>query len=172
MNRDQHLMVLSNSVVEQAKEHRAKLCFAESLTGGSLASAIVSVPGASEVFLGGIVAYQNVAKTELLQVSAELIERHGVVSVAVARSMAQGGLKLFKQPSDPCVISVATTGVAGPGAQNGVPAGTYVVALAVDDFEQAHEFQFNGSREEVRAAAASSALSMLKDYFEQKSALP
>jgi PncC family amidohydrolase len=161
-------MALSKLVVELAKAHRVNLCFAESLTGGSLASAIVSVPGASEVFLGGIVAYQNVAKTDLLQVSTELIERHGVVSVEVARAMAQGGLKLFKLPSDLSVISVATTGVAGPDAQNGVPAGTFVVALAVDDFEMADEFQVNGSREEVRAAAVSSALSMLKDYFEQK----
>src|SRR3990167_1054313 len=87
-----------------------RLATAESCTGGLVAAACTELAGSSDWFERGVVSYSNAAKTELLGVPAALIEAHGAVSEPVARAMAAGGLA-----RSPTQLSVAVTGVAGPG---------------------------------------------------------
>ena len=93
-----------------AAQSGLKLATAESCTGGLIAAILTEVPGSSDVFERGFVTYSNEAKTELLGVPAELIEKHGAVSEEVARAMASGALGHSRAD-----IAVAVTGVAGPG---------------------------------------------------------
>lgn len=104
------------------------LACAESLTGGMVAARIVNVPGASNVLKGGIVAYNDEAKAELLGVSRETLEKHGAVSEQAALEMARGALKRFGAD-----VGVSTTGNAGPDAQGGAPVGQVYVAVAFAD---------------------------------------
>lgn len=125
---------------------------AESLTAGGLSRALTSVPGASDVFIGGITAYRTSVKTAELGVSPSLIDSHGVVSQEVAHAMAQGAKQKFGS-----TWAIATTGVAGPGPSDGVEAGTVWVAIA-GPIEQSIELALEGDREAVRSAAVSSAI--------------
>ena len=97
---------------------------AESLTGGNVAAALAAVPGASEAYLGGVVAYATDVKISVLGVASSLVERHGVVSAACAEAMAQGVRDLTG-----ATYGVATTGVAGPSEQEGKAVGTVFVGL-------------------------------------------
>lgn len=101
------------------------LAVAESLTGGMVADALVCVPGASACLRGAVVAYATDVKAELLDVPVEMLERLGPVHPDVARAMARG--VRFRLGAD---YGVATTGVAGPEPQDGVPPGTFHVAVA------------------------------------------
>jgi len=103
-----------------------RVTVAESCTGGLVAAAITEIPGSSEVFETGFVTYSNDAKIELLNVSADVLETFGAVSVATAWSMAQGALA-----ASGADVAVAITGVAGPGGgSEKKPVGTVVFARA------------------------------------------
>ena len=102
------------------------LATAESCTGGCIAHRLTNVPGASAVFLGGVVAYSNLAKQKFLGVRAGTLARHGAVSEATAREMAAGARKKFAAD-----FAVAVTGLAGPaGGTKAKPVGTVFLALA------------------------------------------
>ena len=101
---------LARSVIEAAAARGLMVAAAESCTGGLVAAALTSVAGSSAVVDRGFVTYSNAAKSELLDVPADLIERHGAVSEPVARVMAEGALA-----RSAARLSVAVTGVAGPG---------------------------------------------------------
>ncbi len=103
----------------------ATLATAESLTGGRLAARITAVPGASQAYVGGVVAYATEVKQDLLGVPDPLLARHGVVSPECARAMAEGARRLLGASH-----ALATTGVAGPDLQEGQPAGTVFVGVA------------------------------------------
>jgi len=106
--------------------HRRTLAVAESCTGGFLAHRLTNVPGSSAVFLGGVVAYSNQVKQDLLGVSAETLRRHGAVSEPVARAMAEGVRRLLRAD-----FALAVTGIAGPGGGTPAkPAGTAFIALS------------------------------------------
>ena len=108
------------NIVELLKEQKKTLATAESLTGGLVADAVVSIAGASEVFLGGIVSYTDGVKASLLGVRAETLSAHTAVSAEVAREMADGVRRLIG--SD---YAISTTGLAGPaGGSDGKPVGT------------------------------------------------
>ena len=111
-------------VVATLVDRGVTVATAESLTGGLIGATITSVPGSSQVFLGGVIAYDSRVKTELLGVPAELIARYTVVSEDVARSMAAG---LQKATDADWCISV--TGVAGPTGQEGHPPGEVWVCV-------------------------------------------
>jgi nicotinamide-nucleotide amidase len=117
---------LERVVGQLLREADCTVAVAESCSGGLIAERITSVPGASEYFAGGVVAYGNAAKVSLLNVSPELLEAEGAVSEPVARAMAEGARERFA--SD---FGLATTGISGPaGASDATPLGTLYVALA------------------------------------------
>jgi nicotinamide-nucleotide amidase len=130
---------------------------AESCTGGLLGARITAVPGASEVFLGGVVAYANEVKVRHVGVSEASLERYGAVSEAVARELAAGVAERFGADT-----GLGITGVAGPGGgSEGKPVGTVWIGVFVDGEVEAYHTRFPGEREEVRERAAQSALTSL-----------
>lgn len=137
---------------------------AESCTGGLIGAIITSVPGASSVFLGGVISYSNDVKKLLLNVPEDELSSFGAVSTQVAKSMALGVSKLTG--SD---FSVATTGIAGPGgAVPGKPVGTVCIGVSDGCRSLASTFHFKGNRDEVRKQTVYEAIAMLVDFAEGK----
>lgn len=175
---------LATDVVSLLRERRETLATAESLTGGLVAAALTDVVGSSAVIRGGIVAYATDVKRDVLTVDADVLNRQGAVSAAVAVEMAVRAGDLFASS-----WSVSTTGVAGPERQDGQPVGTVYVAVAgpgmsgspsrvsnVDAVESGVEdmvwpalgvetmtLALTGSRSEIRGLTVVHALQMLRD---------
>jgi nicotinamide-nucleotide amidase len=116
---------LEEAVVSDLVRQGATVAMAESLTGGLLCGALVSVPGASAVVRGGVVAYATDLKAQLAGVPETVLDRHGPVAADTAAAMAEGVRNLCA-----ATFGVATTGVAGPDPQDGHPPGTFHVAVA------------------------------------------
>jgi len=134
-----------------------RLATAESCTGGLVGAQIASVPGASEVYVGGVVAYSNALKTKLLGVSDALLTSHGAVSAEVAAAMARGACSLGAQ------CGVAVTGVAGPsGGSAEKPVGTVHLAVTTPEGEVHVRHHFAGDRAAVREFSATFALDLLR----------
>lgn len=132
---------------------------AESLTGGLLTATLVTVPGVSRVLRGGLVVYATDLKHSLAGVDADLLAARGPVDPDVALALARGARE--RCGAD---WGLATTGVAGPGPQDGVPAGTVYVALAgPGDAERVRALSIDGDRSHVRQAAVESALDLLRE---------
>jgi len=129
---------------------------AESLTGGLVAAALTDVPGASNAFRGGVVAYATELKAELLGVDVAMLKRHGPVYAPVAAAMANGVRQRLG-----ATIGVATTGIAGPGPQDGHPAGTVHVAVSLDGDTVVRTMALTGNRDEVRRLAVERVLGLL-----------
>jgi nicotinamide-nucleotide amidase len=129
---------------------------AESLTGGLVAVALTDVPGASNVFRGGIVAYATELKAQLLGVDVTVLKRHGPVYAPVAAAMAEGVRQRLG-----ATIGVATTGVAGPGPQDGHPAGTVHIAVSLAGDTVVRTMALAGSRDEVRRLTVERVLGLL-----------
>ncbi|MEO5589828.1 MAG: competence/damage-inducible protein A [Gemmatimonadaceae bacterium] len=148
---------LAALVIDELRRANLRLAVAESCTGGLLGERITAVPGASDVFDGGVIAYDNRVKTEILGVSATDIETHGAVSQEVATVMARSVRALLKVD-----IGVAITGIAGPGGGTpDKPIGT--VWVAIDGSEMtARCLRLFGTREEIRQRAAQAALDMVR----------
>jgi nicotinamide-nucleotide amidase len=125
---------------------------AESLTGGGLAQALSTLPGSSQIFRGSVTAYQSEVKNSVLKVPLELITEMGVVSEEVAVSMAAGVKDLMGS-----TWAISTTGVAGPGPADGVPAGTVWVAIE-GPISQTLQLELSGTREIVRNATIAGAI--------------
>ena len=145
-------------LVARMAEGGETLAVAESLTGGLLADAFVSVPGASAVFVGGVVSYATRIKSEVLGVSADLLARVGAPDPEVAVAMAVGVRQLLRS-----TVALATTGVAGPESQDGKPPGTIYVALATSRRTRVSATHVAGTRQQVRVAAVRQALDLLAD---------
>lgn len=129
---------------------------AESLTGGLLSSRVVSVPGASQWFRGGVVAYASELKQSLLGVPGTVLHDEGPVSGQVALAMAQGARETLG-----CDVAVAVTGVAGPQEQ-GKPVGTVAIAVAGPSGNSVREIGLPGDRATIRMLAASAALNLIR----------
>jgi nicotinamide-nucleotide amidase len=139
------------------------LTTAESCTGGMVAERITSVPGASDVFAGSVVAYSDGLKQHLLGVSSELLERHGAVSAEVAAAMAAGAR--MQLGSD---VAVAVTGIAGPGGGTpDKPVGLVYLHGAMPDAERARELNLPGDREQIRRRSTVAALHLLRTLLTQ-----
>jgi nicotinamide-nucleotide amidase len=134
----------------------ATLATAESLTGGRLAAAVTSVPGASVSYLGGMVTYATALKQTLLGVPAELVQRYGVVSAECARAMAAG----CRQATG-ATYALATTGVAGPDSQEGKPVGMVFVGIAGPHEVSTLTMELVGDRHQIQDRACREALSAL-----------
>ena len=145
-------------VVRLLAAGKKTLALAESCTGGGIAHRVTNVPGASAVFLGGLVTYSNAAKQKLLGVRAETLAAHGAVSEAVAREMAEGARRLTGAD-----FAVAVTGIAGPGGGTPEkPVGTVFLALA-GEFGVAVERRLNTyEREAFKQLTAQQALELLR----------
>lgn len=145
-------------IVRLLAGQRQTLALAESCTGGAIADRMTNVPGASKVFLGGIVAYGNEVKQKFLGVRAETLKEHGAVSEAVAREMAEGARKKFGAD-----FAIAVTGIAGPsGGTKDKPVGTVFIALA-GEFGIVVERKVNfGTREKFKQLTARQVLEMLR----------
>jgi len=150
---------LEEVVVRLLKQRKQTLATAESCTGGLIANQITNVSGASEVFRAGYITYANSAKSDVLNVDAKLIDKHGAVSEAVARAMAEGA-----RARAASTFGLATTGIAGPmGGSDEKPIGTVYIALASGDSETvARKFVFPTDRETFKQLAAQSALDLLR----------
>jgi len=134
------------------------LATAESCTGGMIGQMITAVPGASEYFLGGVMAYSNDVKAEPLGVPRDLLEKHGAVSEQVAGAMASGARELFG--SD---WAIAATGIAGPsGGTEEKPVGLVYTSLAGPDGIEVNRWVFPGDRQTVRTRASLAALNVLR----------
>jgi nicotinamide-nucleotide amidase len=129
---------------------------AESLTGGLVADAFVTVPGTSAVFRGGVVAYATPVKHTVLGVDADLLEAKGAVDPDVALQMAAGVRRRLES-----TWGVATTGVAGPEPQDGVPPGIAYVAVDGPGTSRVERVELTGDREEIREGATERALELL-----------
>ncbi|WP_151081976.1 CinA family protein [Nocardioides cynanchi] len=135
---------------------QATLGTAESLTGGRLAAAVTSVPGASAHFLGGFVTYATGLKESLLGVPHALVETYGVVSAECAGAMATGC-----RSATGASYALSTTGVAGPDRQEGKPVGTVFVGIAGPDGVTTLTMELVGDRHQVQERACREALSAL-----------
>jgi nicotinamide-nucleotide amidase len=142
---------------------RATVATAESCTGGLLADAVTDVPGSSDYFRGGVVAYSNEAKAALLGVAADAMAAHGAVSAQVAQAMARGARERFGAD-----VAVAVTGVAGPGgATPSKPVGLTYVAVATAGGVVARRFTWSGDRLANKESSARAALEMLLAAVEE-----
>jgi nicotinamide-nucleotide amidase len=124
-----------------------------------LAAAFTAAAGASEYFMGGVVAYDNAVKVGVLGVEPETLAAHGAVSRQVAEQMAAGVRRVMGVD-----FAVATTGIAGPGGGSvEKPVGTVWVAVASPNGTTAEVFHFAGTRAEIMSAATEAAIGMLRD---------
>lgn len=155
---------LAAVVLDQLRGQR--LAVGESCTGGLVAARITAVPGASEVFVGGVVAYANGTKTNLLEVPTATLEAHGAVSEEAVRAMAEGAQRRFDANA-----AIAVTGIAGPGGGSPEkPVGTVWLAARLGGETRAVKRVFPGDRGEIRARAAQAALDLLRRLCGEKGA--
>lgn len=154
-----NLLTLSETVLDLARAQHLKLVTAESCTGGLVGAVLTEIAGSSEVFERGFVTYSNQAKMQMLGVSGDILNTHGAVSEAAVRAMAEGALA--HSPAD---VSVAITGVAGPGGGSAdKPVGLVHFAAArrgQATLAEEHRFDEIG-RDAVRMASVEVALKLL-----------
>ena len=152
---------LSKTVGQLLRDRNETVAVAESCTGGMLGEMFTMVPGASDYFLGGMIAYSNEVKRDLLLVSNKLLCEHGAVSCSVAASMAEGART---QLSSDTAISI--TGIAGPGgAVPGKPVGTICFGLAGPWGVASERKTFNGNRQYIRKRSVRYALDQLRRHL-------
>lgn len=151
---------LASRAVRAASAAGLSLGTAESLTGGALAAAIVSVPGASAAFEGSVVSYSHAVKQRVLGVEAELLERTGAVSAEVAEAMASGARTALGID-----VAVSTTGVAGPEPHDGQPVGTVWLGAAGPRGLSSRLLRLEGDREQIRRLSVRAALEMLVEIL-------
>ncbi|EON23604.1 competence/damage-inducible protein cinA [Nocardioides sp. CF8] len=151
-----HMTADAPALVASLSARGATLATAESLTGGQLAALLTSVPGASVCFVGGVVAYATAVKVSVLGVSPATVEEYGAVSAECATAMAVGARQRLGAD-----YALATTGVAGPGQQEGHPPGHVWIACAGPASVETRLLTLEGDRAAVQAASCRGALSVL-----------
>lgn len=160
-------ITLEQSVVDLLRENELTLMTAESCTGGMLASRIIGVPGASEMFKEGFITYSNKAKRKYLGVKKSTLLKYGAVSENTAKEMARGGCENTKADA-----SVGITGIAGPdGGTPEKPVGLVYIGVCVCGTTIVKEYKFSGNRAKIRESATSAALVLLREcllnYFSE-----
>ncbi len=133
------------------------LALGESCTGGLVGHRITQVPGSSDYFAGGVIAYSNEAKQGLLGVAAETLRAHGAVSSETAQEMASGARRLFKAD-----VGLSVTGIAGPGGgTDEKPTGLTFIGLITPGEERVKRYQWSGDRQSNKRESAQAALQLL-----------
>ena len=162
---------LEEVVLSMLRSRGQTLTVAESCTGGALGARLTSVPGSSDVFLGGVISYSNSLKHGLLGVPREVLDGLGAVSEECAMAMAAGARALpLRVPAGEAGTegsqadwSVSITGIAGPGGGTEArPVGLVYIAIAGPSGAKAHEFHFRGTREDIRRRSTQTALTLLR----------
>jgi PncC family amidohydrolase len=140
------------------KSTKLTISVAESLTGGLVQDKLTDIPGSSEYFMGGIIAYSNETKIKLLSVSKNTLSKYGAVSEQVAQEMAEGVKEIFGTK-----IGISTTGIAGPGgATPEKPVGLVYIGISMKSENLVRKFHFNGNREINKHRSAQAALELLR----------
>jgi PncC family amidohydrolase len=152
---------LEEQIGKLLRERKLSLALAESCTGGLVGDRITNLPGSSEYFRGGIVAYAYEAKVSLLDVSWDTLNTFGAVSEETVREMARGARMRFQTD-----IAASISGIAGPGGgTDSKPVGTVWLAIAAPDGEWTSLRHFSGSRRQIKAASADAALQLILDFL-------
>jgi nicotinamide-nucleotide amidase len=150
-------------VLDACRRRGLRLVTAESCTGGLVAQRLTSVPGASDVFLGSVVAYADAVKARELGVPQETLEKYGAVSAETAAAMAAGARQRLGAD-----VAVSVTGIAGPGGgSEEKPVGLVFLHAQAPDGERTLEFNFAGDRESIRRRAAATALHLVRRLLTQ-----
>ena len=137
------------------------IAVAESCTGGLLSNRLTDVPGSSEYYMGGVVAYNNDVKINILRVPFDIIYTYGAVSGRTALSMAKGVKKLFDTD-----MGIGITGICGPtGGTTAKPVGLVFIGGVFEDNEVIKEFYFEGDRLQVKASAVEEAINMMLELL-------
>ncbi|PRA83189.1 CinA family protein [Microbacterium sp. MYb66] len=157
----------ADAVLSALKQRGWTLGVAESLTGGALCAEIVSVPGASAVLLGGVVAYATPVKASVLGVDADLLAVYGPVHPQVALQMAEGVRGAVGIDGVPADVGVSTTGIAGPDSPDGQQVGTVHVGVVTPTASRTTEFHFTGERDSIRLQAVAAALDGLLEMLSE-----
>lgn len=147
---------LAGQVIELLRAAGQTVAVAESLTGGLVAAALTTIPGASLAVRGGVVAYATDLKAALLSVPQRMLDEHGAVYPAVASAMAVGVRQRLG-----ATFGVATTGVAGPDPQDGQPVGTVHIAVSADDDTVVRTLALDGDRDRIRSLTVDRSLALL-----------
>ena len=156
---------VSEIVLDACRARGLLLAAAESCTGGLVAAGLTAVPGSSEVFRGGVVAYDDRVKVEQLGVPEDILATHGAVSAQTAEAMAAGARTAFEAD-----VAVSVTGIAGPGGGTpGKPVGLVFLHAQGPDGDKRLEIQFPGDREAVRRRATAAALHLVRRLLAQSS---
>ena len=149
---------LASVVLDRCRARALTIAVAESCTGGLLGARLTAIPGSSDVVLGGVIAYSNDVKEQVLDVDHEALVKHGAVSQEVVQQMADG-----VRTRTGASIGIAITGVAGPGGGTPEkPVGTVWVATALERGTRAAQLRLIGDRDEIRRRATQSALEMVR----------
>ena len=156
------LAILAARVLQMARERGIRLASAESCTGGRIGAALTAIPGSSDCYQGGVIAYQNAVKETLLGVPAQLLLVHGAVSEPVARSMAQGARKALDAD-----WAVSTSGIAGPGGgSEEKPVGLVCMGIAGPQGDFAYRHIFSGTREQIQSQSVYTVLELLLRHLQ------
>lgn len=154
-------MKIEAQLGELLRSRGLKLAAAESCTGGLVADRLTDVPGSSDYFLGGIVAYAYEAKVALLGVSWDTLHAHGAVSSETVLEMARGARKALEAD-----LGVSVSGIAGPaGGLPDKPVGTTWIALVSAEGEWSRKFIWESDRRGNKELSAEAALQLILDYL-------
>ncbi len=154
---------LEKALGDRLRELGWTLAVAESCTGGGLGQRLTGVPGSSDYFVGGVIAYSNSLKAGLLGVSEETLATVGAVSESCAAEMAEGVRRV-------CIsdTGLSITGIAGPGGETpGKPVGLVFIGFSVREKTVVREYRFSGSRDEVRGDTTNAALKLALEQLLQ-----
>jgi nicotinamide-nucleotide amidase len=147
---------LAGQVIGLLRAAGQTVAVAESLTGGLVAAALTTIPGASLAVRGGVVAYATDLKAALLSVPQRMLDEHGAVYPGVASAMAVGVRQRLG-----ATFGLATTGVAGPDPQDGQPVGTVHIAVSADDDTVVRTLALDGDRDRIRRLTVDRSLALL-----------
>ncbi|MDY6867892.1 MAG: CinA family protein [Chloroflexota bacterium] len=157
----QELLSLSSEIGKLLTDESLTIASAESCTGGLIGHILTGVSGSSQYYLGGVIAYSNRIKEEILGVQSQTLLQHGAVSKETACEMAKGIRKIFEAD-----IGVATTGIAGPtGGTPTKPVGLVWIGISTKPNTQAFEYHFKGSRNDVKTSTVKAILTRLLDQL-------
>jgi nicotinamide-nucleotide amidase len=160
---DPAIAATAGALLGSYRQAALRVVTAESCTGGLIAACLTEIAGSSDVVERGFVVYSNESKAELLNVPADMLNKHGAVSPHVARAMAEGALGRSRAD-----VAIAVTGIAGPGGASAAkPVGlVYLACLRRGREAMVERHQFHGDRQAVRMAALEAALELLRQQVD------